>query len=285
MIKVEVFIMTRNRPNTIMRAVDSVLHQTYKGIDIIVSDNSTNDETQLLLSNYSGKIKYLRRTPTFDSGIDHLNKIHTEATADYYMIFHDDDEMLPEMIVKLVELIERHQDATAVGSNAYRVYNGTPERMYFTSKEDIFIDSPDKLMSLYANDKIAPFPSYLYKNKKGLLLNKEHGGKYADVAFLASLCINGKIILCKEPLMNYNIHEGQDSHTCDFVQHMKLVNYLKKICIDKANLNGIRIRYIYAYMLQKTRVPVTSLSLKVLMKYSLFNYFFKYIIKKELKLL
>ena len=58
--KIQVFILTHNRPTKIQFSIDSVLKQTYKNIELIISDNSTNEDTEKLLAkNYFNKFKYI----------------------------------------------------------------------------------------------------------------------------------------------------------------------------------------------------------------------------------
>ncbi|RUT63328.1 hypothetical protein C1149_16050 [Clostridium botulinum] len=59
---VSVLIPTYNRPEYFKEALESVINQTYRNIEIIIGDDSTNDETENLikenyLNNYDN-IKY-----------------------------------------------------------------------------------------------------------------------------------------------------------------------------------------------------------------------------------
>lgn len=49
---VSVLIPTYNRPRYFEKALCSVLEQTYPNIEIIVGDDSTNDETEKVLQKY-----------------------------------------------------------------------------------------------------------------------------------------------------------------------------------------------------------------------------------------
>lgn len=52
-----VYILTHNRPDVILRSLNSVREQDYCNLKIIVSDNSDNDETTELLKILQGKIE------------------------------------------------------------------------------------------------------------------------------------------------------------------------------------------------------------------------------------
>lgn len=286
--KIQIFVMTRNRPDTIVKTIDSIINQTCQDFDLIISDNSTNNLTRnLLLDRSLGNFEYIRRNPSFESGIDHLNAIHSEATAEYYMIFHDDDIMMPNMVETLFEKIKRYSDALAIGTNAYRVKIGNKrkKKLFYKNRKDVIIDTPDKMLRRYVDNSIAPFPSYLYKNIGARYVVKENGGKYADVAFLVSLCNNGSIVLCKEPLMEYMIHKNQDSHINDFIQYMKLVNFLKTICKNRNELAKQRVKYIYYNMKQNISHTYPNIANLILMKYSFSNFYIKYKINRLLYIL
>ncbi|MGQ0453214.1 glycosyltransferase family 2 protein, partial [Bacillus sp. SS-TM] len=65
---VSILIPTYNRPHYFKIALESALAQTYSNIEIIIGDDSTNDETATLireqyLPNYKN-ITYIRNTPT-----------------------------------------------------------------------------------------------------------------------------------------------------------------------------------------------------------------------------
>ena len=57
--KISVVIPTLNRINTLQRALDSVINQTYKPAEIIVVDNGSSDGTLKFLREQYPKIKTL----------------------------------------------------------------------------------------------------------------------------------------------------------------------------------------------------------------------------------
>ncbi len=50
-----IVIPTRDRPNLLKDAIQSALEQEFDDYEIIVSDNSTNSETQKLVSEFESK--------------------------------------------------------------------------------------------------------------------------------------------------------------------------------------------------------------------------------------
>ena len=223
--KIQVFILTHNRPTKIQFSIDSVLKQTYKNIELIISDNSTNEDTEKLLAkNYFNKFKYIRRSNLL-TPIDHLNIILSEVTENYFMMFHDDDEMFENMIETLYKNIVNEKEVIAIGSNAYFKRDST-----ITKEKVLKINSPSLLLTNYfqvadqyiLRNGIVPFPSYLYRgvvSKKNYFEIKE-GGQNCDMTFIMKLTNIGKIKFLECPMMNYYVNSN-NNHVPDIHNNMK----------------------------------------------------------------
>ena len=165
---IQVFIATHNRPSLVLNAISSALNQHFDSFDVIVSDNSTNDQTEILLTQIEDKrFYYKRRRPSLPV-IDHLNAILKEVTADYFMIFHDDDLMNSNMLQELYKNIISNKDIIAVGGNAKIVSPDIFPNKLMLKRENgnLIISSRDQMAHQYLIRRgIVPFPSYLYKCK------------------------------------------------------------------------------------------------------------------------
>ena len=231
---IQIFILTHNRVGSLKFSINSVLDQLLKtsNFEIIISDNSTNDETkELIEERYSNvnNLVYRKRIPT--SPLNHFNKVLSEVTADYFMLFHDDDIMYPNMLSILYNSIIKDENLLAVGCNARLVKKGKVSRTFFNESEDIQIQNIDQLVIKYLNFSHAPFPSYMYRKKVAEVVSFDlkKGGKYCDVAFLLDIASLGSLAMLKVPLMNYYIHEGQDSASHDSEQQNRLIKYMLNV--------------------------------------------------------
>lgn len=109
---VSVVIPTYNRANTITRAVDSVLSQTWKAIEVIVVDDGSTDETPKVLAKYGDKIRFLRRANGGPSAA--RNTGIKAATGEIIAFLDSDDEWLPSKIEKQALLLQRTASAGVV---------------------------------------------------------------------------------------------------------------------------------------------------------------------------
>ena len=118
---VSIMIPTYNRPQYLPIALDSVLNQTYRNIEIFVSDDSTNSETeQLMNARYIGKYKNLKyyRNVGFN-GITNrafLVELAQKSNGEYINWLHDDDFFYPRKIELMVEVLRNNPDVSCVTS-------------------------------------------------------------------------------------------------------------------------------------------------------------------------
>lgn len=105
--KVSVIIPTYNRRDTLGRAIDSVLNQTYKEFEIIIVDDCSSDGTYEYISKRYGddnRIVYIKN----DSNIGQSASRNTGAAyADGYFVafLDDDDEWLPDKLEKQIRTL------------------------------------------------------------------------------------------------------------------------------------------------------------------------------------
>lgn len=284
---VDIYLLSRNRPHYVEQSIKSILSQTFTNYRCIISDNSTNpDIYELYLKSYinNDKVVYRKRGGYF-SGIEHINLVHDEVEADYYIIFHDDDIMYSDMVASLYNKI-KETNAIAVSCNAFLLRNGEEtKKLFFNTSINHCLNTPMEIAVQYIKKEIMPFPSYIYNKKLigDLRLDVEKGGKYCDSSFICSLANKGSVIFMHEPLMGYNIHSGQDSASHDFSMYLKLIKYYKSLNVNKKLLSKERIYNIYSELVRKYKnenVPYHFRFMLLISKYSKIygiKYFIRYI--------
>lgn len=91
--KISIGLVVYNGAEHIRSALDSIVTQSYKNIELIVVDGDSNDGTQYILREYAEHISVLVSEP--DSGIyDAMNKVCALATGDWLIFLGCDDVLL-----------------------------------------------------------------------------------------------------------------------------------------------------------------------------------------------
>ena len=95
--KITIGLVVYNGITHIRSALDSILRQPYKNIELIVVDGDSNDGTQNILNEYSEQISVFVSEP--DKGIyDAMNKVCSLATGDWLIFLGCDDELLDSLV-------------------------------------------------------------------------------------------------------------------------------------------------------------------------------------------
>jgi len=113
MIKVSIIIPTHLREKKCERTVYSILKQSYKNIEILISNDSEKDY-DITKDVYKDKrVKYFKKIPEgFDANYSFLYK---KAIGDYIYCLEDDDYLInPNIIKNAVEVIENNKNINAV---------------------------------------------------------------------------------------------------------------------------------------------------------------------------
>jgi glycosyltransferase involved in cell wall biosynthesis len=103
---VSVITPTYNRADKLPRAIESVLSQTHTGIEHIIVDDASTDNTEEIVKNYDDpRVRYIkhesneRQAAARNTGIEVGN-------GKYIAFIDSDDEWLPTKLEKQIELIE-----------------------------------------------------------------------------------------------------------------------------------------------------------------------------------
>ncbi len=107
--KVSVIIPTYNRADYIVRAINSVLAQTYRNYEIIVVDDGSTDETRALLEPYANYVNYVYQDNAGPAAA--RNKGISLAKGEWLAFLDSDDTWLPNKLeVQLLQCINLGAD-------------------------------------------------------------------------------------------------------------------------------------------------------------------------------
>src|SRR5262245_47530201 len=112
---VSAVICTRNRPDKIGHAVESVPTNTYPSFDLTVIDQSTSDETEALVSRLTERDRRIRYQRMNKSGLSRAYNLAIASTTGQLIAFTDDDCIAPtDWIEKIVKAFEDQRDGELI---------------------------------------------------------------------------------------------------------------------------------------------------------------------------
>jgi abequosyltransferase len=122
-VKLSICIATYNRGRFIAMTLDSIIHQLTPGVELIIVDGASPDNTSTVVTSYLSRypqISYYREP--LNSGVDQdYDKAVTYANGEYCWLMTDDDLVVPGAILRILEVIKNSSDLIVVNSEVCNV--------------------------------------------------------------------------------------------------------------------------------------------------------------------
>jgi glycosyltransferase involved in cell wall biosynthesis len=119
--KVTIMIPTYNQSQYIEQAVNSALAQDYQNIEIVISDDSTDDLTENIVKKKykkyleSGKIKYFHNKPSLGRVKNYRTTLYERTMGDYVLNLDGDDWLIDNnYISEAVKILDENKDVVCV---------------------------------------------------------------------------------------------------------------------------------------------------------------------------
>lgn len=129
---VSIIITSYNKANTIERAIESALAQSYKNCEIIVVDDCSTDESREICSRFGNKIKVIS-TPV-NSGLPYAREDGIQAAKGRFLTFLDADDFLDKTAIEHCVRCIKNTDADIIQMHIYRRVNRIDTPIKFRSK-------------------------------------------------------------------------------------------------------------------------------------------------------
>ena len=151
---VSVIIPTYNRAHVLERALDSVLVQDYKPIEIIVVDDGSTDDTTKVLDRYEGKIRVLTQT---NKGVSAARNLGIrESCGRFIALLDSDDAWTSDKVRRQIDFFKANPDVLICQTEEIWIRNGKrvnpkfkhkkPSGMIFEPSLKLCLVSPSAVM-------------------------------------------------------------------------------------------------------------------------------------------
>jgi glycosyltransferase involved in cell wall biosynthesis len=134
---VSVIIPAYNRADTINRAIQSVINQTYATLEIIVIDDASTDGTDNIIKNINdNRIVYVRHD--FNKGVSAARNTGIKISKGVYIALLDsDDEWMPEKTAIQLKALLKHNTSVIAGCTGHYKKNNS-QSLKFQAPNHIF---------------------------------------------------------------------------------------------------------------------------------------------------
>lgn len=108
--KVSIIMATYNRSHLISECLDSIKNQTYENWECLIIDDGSEDDTQLIVSDYlknDHRFQYFVRSSNYQKGLPGCRNFGLDKASGNYIIFFDDDDIVhPENLEICLKILE-----------------------------------------------------------------------------------------------------------------------------------------------------------------------------------
>lgn len=153
--KVSIIIPTYKRPDILLRAIESVLKQTYKNIEVIVVDDNSpcteyRKNTENNMSKYRNNplVKYIKHSKNINGSAARNTGIKV-SNGKYIAFLDDDDEFLKDKIENQVKKMESLDETWGACYTAYKKININGKIQFSAEKREGMILTQALMRSLY----------------------------------------------------------------------------------------------------------------------------------------
>jgi len=237
--KVTVCLPTFNKVRYLPRAIESVLAQEFRDYELLIAADASTDGTGEAVRGFrDSRIRYVYN-PQNMGLVANWNRCLALARADYAILFHDDDIMLPRLLLREVEALESNPKVVLVHAAAHTIdASGAvlcvpPPHSWpaFTSGFDFVA----RYWSLKESHIV--MPSAMFRKSLALKLGAFNPDlKYsADADLWQRLAFEGQVAFLDEVLISNRVHSAQTTQVIltnslqMLDERLKLANETRKL--------------------------------------------------------
>jgi glycosyltransferase involved in cell wall biosynthesis len=212
MVLVSVLMGSYNHEKYISEAIESVLNQTFRDLELIIVDDCSTDNSRSIIEKYQAKDERVRAffheknmgiAQTANDGLK-------ESRGKFISFLASDDVWVPCKLEKQLALIKNHEDQVLWSEGEIIDGNGVSTGMTFTQMH--LASKKKKTGNLFKeiiDDNYILGQSLLFKKGHVNGITFDLNLKYLnDYRFMVDLASKHEFFFISEPLAKYRVHNG-----------------------------------------------------------------------------
>jgi len=218
---VSICIPTYNSALYLSQTLDSIAAQTYKNIEVIISDNASTDETPDIIQLYCDRYGWTvyRNEVNIGAG-NNFNKLIELAHGEHIAIYHADDIYSPTIVEESIKIFQQYPEIGYVGTEANIINEKgiivgefiRPQKFINTHKiimnfDDVFEGIIRHIMLVTPSIMVK---KEMYKQYGYFLIDSKYGAA-CDYELWLRFASQKNIAILNQKLISYRIHSQQGS--------------------------------------------------------------------------
>lgn len=207
-------IPTYNRSGWLKQSIASCLQQTYRHIEVVVSDNASTDDTAEMMEQLTDpRVRYIRHESPLPPYVN-WNTCWQHAGGEYMTYLSDDDLLEPTFLETLVAEVQRHPEASLYRTGLCCI--DSEGKVKWQHCNYPYLETPEQFLSERIRNRRYQFlPGFLFKTADmravdGFVDNGLPAMLFLDDYLWFRLVFRGAVVVSvNKALWNYRQHDMQ----------------------------------------------------------------------------
>lgn len=186
-------------------AIESVLSQDYENIELVIVNDASPDDIDLIIDSYGDKrIRYYKNKKNLGKhGItNNWNKCLEYARGEYFVLLCDDDVLMPNFVSEMLKLVEKYPSCNVFHARKY-IKHSNVNKLELEDMWPLFELGSDYCDHFFRGQRKHTVSEFLYRTDhiKKIKYQNFPVGFYSDNVSLMLFSKDGGIVSSQEPLM------------------------------------------------------------------------------------
>jgi glycosyltransferase involved in cell wall biosynthesis len=246
--KVSICIPAYNKTEKLTKLMESIKIQIYKDYEIVITDDSSDNENGKMLKTYNElPVKYIKNETNLGPS-KNWNQSIKQAKGQYIKMMFDDDWFSDEnSLGKFVSMLDENPEIDIAFSGTHQVFAEKSYSRYIAEKDAKRIKQDWK--NLFLGNVVGAPSAVIFRNKEYLF--DESLKWVVDVElYMSILKEHPKFVYTKEPLVSIGMDDDQLTNSCQYNlmliytehKHVYQKYHLKDIALCEKQLVNLMIR-------------------------------------------
>ncbi len=279
---VSVIVITYNSEKTVIETLDSIFKQTYKNLELIISDDCSKDDTVTVCENWIKKNQYrfkknvLVTTPVNTGTSGNLNRAIHKASGVWLKIIAADDRLLLDCIEKYMKHIANNPKQRIIFAKVKGFGNMEAAKKWpFKNVKWLFNNLSNKEMKILITQRnFLPAASVIIKKD----VYDQIGGFNESIPLLEdwpfwvkAVFNNIPLSFCDEDVVEYRFSNNSISQEKNVFSHAYLESYRKSKKYANSHISNVSVLLKFYAWTNNFRKNSDSLWVKIINKLYLLN--------------
>lgn len=207
-----VAVPTVRRPAMLEETLRSLLAQSERSLEILVSDNGSGDETPAVVERHRDPRLRFRQNPVTVPMVEHWNQLVAEARGEHFVLVSDDDVVNPEFAAAILRSLQARPEVALVLTRSELIDREGRKLRDLPALDWSLRSGQDFLLEWLCRDAQLSVPTMVSTATRTALLRGIGGfpsfvdGLHADNACAVALALHGDVAYAGEALLRYRVY-------------------------------------------------------------------------------